>query len=70
MVRAKEDNLIYSRASAVMTEGILGDEMIKYLFSRNTLWMEEILWLVDWDAMGIYMNSGGYTGCQYCQICT
>ena len=57
MVRTKEDILIYGQVSQVVTEGILGDVMIKYLLGKNKLWTEEIRNLVDWDAMGAYMNS-------------
>lgn len=59
MARTKEDRLIYGRVSAVVTEGILEDAVIKYLLGKKKIWTEEFGWLVDWAAMGAYMGSLG-----------
>ena len=56
MVRTKEDSLIYGQVRQVVTEGILGDMMIKYLLGKNKLWTEAIIQLVVWDAMEVYMK--------------
>ena len=57
MVRTTEDSFIYGQVRQVVTEGILGDVMIKYLLGKNKQWTEEIFNLVDWDRVGAYMNS-------------
>ena len=57
MVRTKEDSLIYGNVSQVITECILGDDILKYLLGKNKLWTEDTFHLVDWDGVGSYMNS-------------
>ena len=57
MVRITEGSLIYGQVSQVMTERILGHGIIKYLLGKNKLWTEDIFDLVDWDGVGVYMNS-------------
>ena len=61
MVRCKEEYYIYGKIGEILTEEILGDGMIKYLLLKNKDWTENIMWLMDWDAMGSYMgNLGGW----------
>ena len=47
MVRNKEDSLIYDKINDVVTEIMLGDEMIIYLQGKNKKWTEEIIQLLD-----------------------
>ena len=62
MVRCKEEYYIYGKIGEILTEEILGDGMIKYLLVKNKDWTENIMWLMDWDAMGSYMGSLGVCG--------
>ena len=62
MVRCKEEYYIYGKIGEILTEEILGDGMIKYLLVKNKDWTENIMWLMDWDAMGSYMGSLGVGG--------